>query len=58
MSSGAPSPTQEHRGFAQPLTQHCDLCGEAIAPHEFSQAALDASGLAVCQPCIEEQLSQ
>jgi hypothetical protein len=37
---------------------HCDLCGESYSRHEFSEAALDASGMNVCGQCLEAMLDE
>lgn len=34
----------------------CDLCGEAMATREFSQAVRDVSGMDICTLCLEETL--
>lgn len=58
MSGVAPSPTQEHLGHGAlepPEGEFCDLCGER-ALEVMSKAAWDASGLYICNPCLEAML--
>lgn len=34
----------------------CDLCGERMGAHEFSQAVRDTSGMDICSTCLEAMI--
>ena len=46
------SPTQAQAALAL----HCDLCGERMGAHEFSQAVRDTSGMDICSTCLEAMI--
>jgi hypothetical protein len=34
----------------------CDLCGARVEPHDFAEAAYEASGMNICARCLEDHL--
>jgi hypothetical protein len=57
------SPQAEHRAaeataeaLREMIGDHCDLCGASTELDIFCKAAWEASGLYICNPCLEAML--